>query len=398
MTESKPKRKRLKGLAANLQKRTEGVNESEEFKKLTKNVTVKLLLNPTDARHAALVTIDKGTLTLESMLNKDEEALKKKVLGWNGKMATDLRTFLDYGAGAIGLGKLFIKILTGKVKVRGLLFFVLLEKCFSMAQAIAEPPEEPPKPIVDVNQKKNLIVARLFLLSGYLHLIVGILAFGVWKITAIAFMMAFFVCWLSSMLAKLIKGNVMAERPPLIFSTIITFLSSLTYLLFMIMGDTMESEIGAILNVFMIIIICINVICFITFYNSKTKIEIMDFPEKLSYFSIVIIRGIGMSMFFHTVTCFSPFNGTMALYLSIFGILLMIFGEKLLTESGNIKIQKISLLILFLAVVVGFIVFLISPLRVPPLPLDWKTFTYIVIVILVIPIRVYYINEIFEFE
>ena len=132
MSETKLKRpERLRGFAATLGNRLKLVKDIDEFKEYSKNISVKLLLNPLDGRYAALITIDKGTLNIEGIRNDDPSNLKKKKLGWNGKMAMKLQLFLQLAAGMISQNKLLKMVATGKIKVRGLIYFVILQKLFS---------------------------------------------------------------------------------------------------------------------------------------------------------------------------------------------------------------------------------------------------------------------------
>ena len=109
MNERETKRKRtgrLRGFAATLGNRLESVKEIDEFKEFSKNTSVKLLLNPLDGKFAALITIDKGTLNIEGIRNDDPSNLKKKKLGWNGKMAMKLQLFLELASGNISQGNI----------------------------------------------------------------------------------------------------------------------------------------------------------------------------------------------------------------------------------------------------------------------------------------------------
>ena len=160
----------MRGFAAIVAQRFKSVNDNEEFKEFSKDISVKLLLNPTDQKFAALISVEKGTLTVEGIRNDDKKALKKKTLGWNGRMATNLQTFMKLAAGQVGLGKLLLKILTRKVKVRGLIYFILQEKLSSFVAEQSE--SDVQKPLIIANKNKSLIASRLFLISGFFHIII----------------------------------------------------------------------------------------------------------------------------------------------------------------------------------------------------------------------------------
>ena len=342
-----------------------------------------MLLNPTDQKFAALISVEKGTLTVEGIRNDDKKALKKKTLGWNGRMATNLQTFMKLAAGQVGLGKLLIKILTRKVKVRGLIYFILQEKLSSFVAEQSE--SDVQKPLIIANKNKSLIASRLFLISGFLHIIICILAVGLLEISVTAFFFTFFVLWLSSMLNKLIKCNIIGERDILISCTTITFLNSMTYLTLILTGAAEERF---YLNILMLIVIGFNIVNFIMFFSIKTHLDQMCRAEKLSYFTIVIIRGLGIGLLFTVLSWIVPpnINFIMIIYILIFGYLNMIYGNKLFNKSKDLKIQIGAVITLILGLLFAIIIFLMV---IP----DPKTFVNILLFCVIIPIRIYYVKK-----
>jgi len=130
---SDEKKKRIRGLAGIVSKLVEPLNENEKFKEKFKDTEKKVLLNAKDGKYAALLVIDKGTIYVEGMKNNPKKNLKKKVVGWDGLLQTKTSTFLEIlKSDEISLGKIVGKILTGRIKIRGIKHVLVLLQLFSL--------------------------------------------------------------------------------------------------------------------------------------------------------------------------------------------------------------------------------------------------------------------------
>jgi hypothetical protein len=139
MAEPKPKKKRLRGIASILWKFFENLNNNDYFKEKYKDTEVKLLINATDGRFAGIIIIDKGEISVESIPNKDKKELKKKKIGWNGKIEAETKMFLDIAMGKIPWGALIKKLLTGKIRgARKLLILIKLFNIIAYAEKKAD--------------------------------------------------------------------------------------------------------------------------------------------------------------------------------------------------------------------------------------------------------------------
>ena len=131
MTEEK--KKRLRGLAGIISKQVEPLNENEKFKEKYKDTEIKVLLNAKDGKYAALLVIDKGTIHVEGIKNNPKKNLKKKVAGWDGLLQTNTKTFVDLlESDERSLGKIVGKVLTGKIKIRGIKKVLILLELFKL--------------------------------------------------------------------------------------------------------------------------------------------------------------------------------------------------------------------------------------------------------------------------
>ncbi|MFW9939122.1 MAG: hypothetical protein ACFFD5_15860 [Candidatus Thorarchaeota archaeon] len=97
----------------------EPLNKSEKFKEKYKEEQFKVLLNPKDGDYAALLSIDKGKISVESIRNKPKLNLDKETLGWDGFLQTKIEIFKDIGDGKLKGGDIVKKVVTGKIKVKG---------------------------------------------------------------------------------------------------------------------------------------------------------------------------------------------------------------------------------------------------------------------------------------
>lgn len=130
--EKKVRKKRLKGIAGVISKQMEPLNDSLLFKELFGDFKAKYLLNAVDSKVAALVTFDEGKIEVEGISNTDKKALKKKVLGWDSKLATTTPIFLQVAMGELSMGAMAKKVVSRKIKVKGLKKLLKLQEVFAL--------------------------------------------------------------------------------------------------------------------------------------------------------------------------------------------------------------------------------------------------------------------------
>ena len=130
MTEEK---KKLRGFASIVAKQIEPLNDMEKFKEKFVDTEVKVLLNAKDGKWAALLVIDKGKIYVEGIKNNPKENLKKKNAGWDGLLQTTTPMFLELlGGDDLSMGKVIRKILSGKIKIRGIKHVLILLQLFDL--------------------------------------------------------------------------------------------------------------------------------------------------------------------------------------------------------------------------------------------------------------------------
>ena len=132
MVEQKTKKKKIRGLGGIVAKQMDPLESNEIFQKKYGNLKMKVLLNAVDSKYAAVVSFNEGKIEIDGIKNTDKNALKKKVLGWNAKLATKTEIFLNLAMGKIGLGKIGLYVITRKMKLKGVKNLLKLMDMFAI--------------------------------------------------------------------------------------------------------------------------------------------------------------------------------------------------------------------------------------------------------------------------
>jgi hypothetical protein len=132
MSQTKLEKERIRGFAALIARGLLPLNEKQKFTEQFAKTDIKILLNAVNVNYAALIIIKNGFLRVESIPNKPKEKLKKKNLGWDALLAMDTQTYLALAMNRLPMSKLGLKVLTGKIKVRGLRKLLILKKILTI--------------------------------------------------------------------------------------------------------------------------------------------------------------------------------------------------------------------------------------------------------------------------
>ncbi len=128
----KAKIKKPKGVGGVLHKMLMPLESNERFIQNYSKFNLKLLINARDTKYAALITINNGKILVESVSNKDKKSLKKKVLKWNGMLATSTTLLLEIAMGKLSIMGMAKKIITRKLKVKGIKNLLIMQKMFAL--------------------------------------------------------------------------------------------------------------------------------------------------------------------------------------------------------------------------------------------------------------------------
>ena len=237
-----------------------------------------------------------------------------------------------------------------------------------------------------VSNKLVLISGYLMLVSGIIHIIVTVLASGLLEIAATALVFGIFFLLLGYIMVMRIRKNQLDEtRRIIIWNTTVTILNSITILTHII---TRTPEDRFIVYIFLIFVVIINFLCFPIIFIKKTELDRMDGVEKLSFFSIAVIKGLGLGLLFNVLAWIgltNDVNPFMIIYILVFGCLNMIYGEMLYRRKENKKIQNSAIIVLILGLIFEAILCFFF--------VNAKSIVDIFLYIVIIPIRFYYIKN-----
>jgi len=105
------------GLAGLLWQQMGAINDNKEFKEQYADAKMSFLYNLTDQKYGALIKVENGRLDVEHVRN-DEETLKN--LEVDASLACPAGLFFDFTGGKISKISMLFKMLTGKLKVKGM--------------------------------------------------------------------------------------------------------------------------------------------------------------------------------------------------------------------------------------------------------------------------------------
>ena len=111
------------------------LNSIDKFKEKFADVTFKILLNPKDGQYAALITVNKGTVSIEGIENKDKKDLTEEKLGWNGMMKTTKALFEEIGDGKLSQSDIIKKVVARKIKMKNPKFLIKLTEMQSFLES-----------------------------------------------------------------------------------------------------------------------------------------------------------------------------------------------------------------------------------------------------------------------
>jgi hypothetical protein len=123
---------KARGFAGLIKKIMDPLNQNQEFKQKFRDLNKTFLINASNLNNAALITINEGSLRVESVPNKPASNLKKKNIGWDGFISMDSQIFLALAMDRITIFNIITKWLVRKVKMGGILKLFSLLKIFEL--------------------------------------------------------------------------------------------------------------------------------------------------------------------------------------------------------------------------------------------------------------------------
>jgi len=132
MTIIKSEMKKVRGFAGLLNNVLNPLNENEHFIRNFSDIKVNILINAWNANFAALIIINEGKLRVESIPNKPKDDLNQEKIGWDAYVEMDTQTFLAFAMKRLSLLGLTKKVITRKVKLKGLFKLLILMKIMKL--------------------------------------------------------------------------------------------------------------------------------------------------------------------------------------------------------------------------------------------------------------------------
>ncbi len=112
-----PKEEEKKGLAGLLWSQMGAINNRSKFKEQYANAKMSFLYNLTDQKYSALIIVENGKLDVQHIEN---DKVNLKDLEVDAMLACPAGLFFDFSSGNISKGAMLIKMLTGKLKIKGM--------------------------------------------------------------------------------------------------------------------------------------------------------------------------------------------------------------------------------------------------------------------------------------
>ena len=120
-----------RGFAGLIKNIMEPLNGNPDFEEKFKKVNKKFLINAPNLHHAAIISINKGNLKVQSVPNKPESNLSKKKIHWDGLISMDSQIFLALAMNRISMVGIIVKWISKKVTMKGILNLLTLLKIFN---------------------------------------------------------------------------------------------------------------------------------------------------------------------------------------------------------------------------------------------------------------------------
>ena len=128
------KKERPKGFAKTISSALDAAQKMNEakVKELIKGKRSRIIFNPKDGDWAALITIENDKIDVKGIDNTSKEVFKRKYLLWWGYLNAKVEDFMDVEKTSF---QWFLKIITFRVKLRGLPHIQLIRKIIKAGTA-----------------------------------------------------------------------------------------------------------------------------------------------------------------------------------------------------------------------------------------------------------------------
>jgi len=239
-----------------------------------------------------------------------------------------------------------------------------------------------------VMDKKVLTCSSGFLIfiSGITHIIVGFLALENLTICITSIIYCVFFVSIGLALIITIKRGMFNEKNRIIvFGIVVTLLNGFANIILLITENVNQKT---LIYGFLVWHVCISFTIFPIIFYVKTELDKMNNSEKISFFSIILVKGLGLNYTFQVLRWIGIVNQAgpnylMISYCLIFGIINSIIGELLYRRKDKSPIQILSIIILLCCGIVGIILWFNFP--------EPNLLLFLCFHLIILPIRFYYL-------
>lgn len=207
--------------------------------------------------------------------------------------------------------------------------------------------------------KLKRLAAILTLISGISQLIAGILSIGITTAAVTLILYGGFMILIGLRTLKLLKKNELTkDKEIVIIGTVVPFLNAFANL-FLLLFEINERP---FLGIFLIVHIILSIVIFPINYYVKMRFDEMDRFDTITYFGIILTRGLGLNYLFQPLAwILPPTNVIMIIYLISFGLVNSVMGRRIYKEKKNKRIQVVAIICLALCFLIGLIFVFIWP-------------------------------------
>ena len=238
-----------------------------------------------------------------------------------------------------------------------------------------------------MDKKILTYIAGFFIfISGITHIVVGFLALENITIFLTSIIYSVFLVFLGlALIITLKRGSFNEKNRIIIFCLVVILLNGFANIVLLITENIGQN---ILISGFFIWHVCISFTIFPIIFYVKTELDKMNNSEKISFFSIILVKGLGLNYTFQVLRWIGIVNQAgpnylMISYCLIFGITNSIIGELLYRRKDKTPIQILSIIILICCGIIGLILWFNFP--------EPNLLLFLCFHLIILPIRFYYL-------
>lgn len=241
--------------------------------------------------------------------------------------------------------------------------------------------------MIVIDKKTLTYISGFFIfISGITHLIVCFLALENLTIYITSLIYGIFLVFIGlALIITLRIGRFNEKNRVIVFCIVVMLLNGFANLVLLITENVGHR---ILIYGFLVWHVCISFSIFPIIFYVKTDLDKMNNSEKISFFSIILVKGLGLNYTFQVLRWIGLENQAgpnyfMISYCLIFGIINSIIGELLYRRKDKIPIQILSIIIIICCGIIGVILWFSFP--------EPSLILFLFFHLVILPIRIYYL-------